>query len=112
MSNPWLHCMLFLIQACCLIMLALLHALPRRLHGLVLERYFQDTLDGVMARAAAAGALGSSTTRYVQDAPFVVPAGAELRTVRVSMGMHASSTALPPRLPTCSCDAVNIRSRF
>ncbi len=49
----------------------------------MLERYFQDTLDAVTAEAMAAGAYGSGTARYVQDAPLRLPEGATLRPVLV-----------------------------
>lgn len=56
---------------------------PDRLYGNVLERYFQDALDAVTAEAVAAGAYGSGTARYVQDAPLRLPEGATLRPVLV-----------------------------
>ncbi|EFJ47804.1 hypothetical protein VOLCADRAFT_91788 [Volvox carteri f. nagariensis] len=54
-----------------------------RLYGAVLERYFQDALEAVTSEAVAAGAYGTSTTRYVQGAPVKVPEGATLHPVQV-----------------------------
>lgn len=45
--------------------------------------YSQDAVEAVTAEAVAAGAFGSSTTRYIQDAARAVPSGATLTVVRV-----------------------------
>ncbi|GIL84688.1 hypothetical protein Vretifemale_13290 [Volvox reticuliferus] len=54
-----------------------------RLYGAVLERYFQDALEAITNEAIAAGAYGTSTSRYVQGVPVKVPEGATLQPVQV-----------------------------
>lgn len=53
-------------------------------------------MEAVTAEAVAAGAYGSSTTRYIQDATRAIPAGASLKVVRVRdyrFGSKPQSTA-------------------
>ncbi|GLI59174.1 hypothetical protein VaNZ11_001003 [Volvox africanus] len=54
-----------------------------RLYGAVLERYFQDALEAITNEAVAAGAYGTSTSRYVQGVPVKIPEGATLQPVQV-----------------------------
>jgi hypothetical protein len=94
-----------------------------RLYGAVLERYFQDALEAVTSEAVAAGAYGTSTSRYVQGAPVKVPDGTTLKPVQVRRGclpamrlklMDCRQTNLAPAvslLTLCGRTALNGRWR-
>ncbi len=71
-----------------------------RLQGLVLSGALQDAVEEATAAAVAAGAFGSSTSRYVQDAAAGLPPplGAEWRAVRVQLREGTLQWAAAARL--------------